>query len=254
MSVMNFDGWWEVDPALESRAMVFRTYRQTKPFFAAWVGAVAQVGRSRDIMRKFLQQLRNDSLGLAFAKWSAHTADQKQNKEKEDIVYKRFKFFNQLQCLKLWRKEAASQVCIRKQMRSIGFRIMNAGLNVCFLTWSFNVYVAVKQRSIMKRFVALMTKGAMDECFAAWSALTMHSVETRKMESIMRKPPFWKPPRLQYNYNLTLRLMTSCSVCLTARLYGLATSSDDANAPPSNGHAQLDFRIGTFTHLGLTMQ
>ena len=78
---MNFDGWWEVDPILESRAMVFRTYRQTKPFFAAWVGVVAQVGRSRDIMKKFLRQLRNDIVALFFSRWSAFTEDQKKNKQ-----------------------------------------------------------------------------------------------------------------------------------------------------------------------------
>ena len=250
---MNFDGWWEVDPLLESRAMVFRTYRQTKPYFAAWVCAVVQVARSRDIMRKFLQQLRNDSLGLAFAKWSMYAEDQKKNKENEDIVYKRFKFFNQLQCLKLWRQEAASQISIRKQMKSIGFRIMNAGVNICFLTWAANAFVAVKQRSIMRRFVSLMTKGAMGDCFAAWSALTMQSVETRKTESIMRVPPYWKPPRMQYSYHMTLRLMTSCFVCVGARLYGALTSSDDAQAPPVSGHAPLEFILPSFTHLGETM-
>lgn len=251
---MNFDGWWEVDPILESRAMVFRTYRQTKPFFAAWVGVVAQVGRSRNIMKKFLQQLRNDVVALFFSKWSAFAEDHKKNKQKEDIVYKRFQCFSQLQCLKLWQQEAASQVRVRKQTRAIGFRLMNAGVNVCFLTWAANVYIISKQRSITKRFVALMTKGAMEEGFVAWSALTVHNVEARKTESIMRKPPFWKAPRSQYTYNVTLRLMSSQPVGLVARLYGTSTSSDDLQSPASGGQAQVQFSVHSFTHLGIPLR
>ena len=54
---MNFDDWWNVDPQLEARAMVFRTYRQTKPYFAAWIGAVVQTGRSRAIMKFFEREM-----------------------------------------------------------------------------------------------------------------------------------------------------------------------------------------------------
>jgi hypothetical protein len=248
---MNIDGWWDADqPALESRAMVFRTYRQTKPFFAAWVGAVVQVGRSRSIMKKFLQQMRNDAVALSFSKWSAFVDDQKQNRQKEDIVYRRFKCFSQLQCLKLWHQEAASMVRVRKQSRAIGFRLMNAGLNACFITWAANALIISKQRSIMKRFVALMTKGSMEESFAGWSALTMQNVEARKMESIMRTPPFWKPPRPQHTYNVTLRLMSSQPVCLIARLYGTSTCSDDTQSPACGGQAQTDFSVHSFTCLG----
>ena len=247
---MNFDGWWEVDPLLENRALVFRTYRQSKPFFCAWVGVVVQVGKSRGIMKKFLQQLRNDAVALLFAKWSGFVDDQKKNKQKEDIVHLRFKCFSQLQCLRLWQQQAASQVRVRRQSRAIGFRLMNVGLNVCFLTWSANVYIITKQRSIMTRFVSLMTKGAMGECFAAWAELTAQNVETRQMESIMRKPPLWKPPRLQHAYKVTLRVMAGRSVSVSARLYGACTSSDDVPSPASGGNAQLEFSVGSFMSLG----
>jgi len=250
---MNFDDWWNVDPLLETRAMVFRTYRQTKPYFSAWVAAVVQTGRSRGIMKKFLQQLRDDSVALIFSAWSSYLTDQKANKQKEDIVYKRFKFFSQLQCLKLWHQEAASQVSVRKKMKGIGFRIMNAGLNVCFLTWAWNAYMIARQRGILNRFVNLMTKGALIACFEEWGALTSDNIEKRKQESIMRAPPYWKPPRSQYTYEVTLRLMSHQPVCLTARLYGAFTSSDDLQSPPCGGQMQLDFVVGSFTHLGACM-
>lgn len=246
----SFDDWWEVDPQLETRAMVFRTYRQTKPFFAAWRGVVAQVARSRQIMKKFFQQLRRDSVALAFSRWSAFVANEQIDKQKENMVYKRFKMFNQLQCLQLWRQAAATLAATRLRVKTIAFRIMNAGLNMCFLTWAANVYVLVKQRLITKRFVGLMTTGAMAECFAEWSALSIESVEKRKAESIMRLPPFWKPPRPQHMYNVTLWAMTQHTVCLTCRLSGSLTSSDDVHTPPAAGQSQLEFSIGSFTHLG----
>jgi hypothetical protein len=127
-------------------------------------------------------------------------------------------------------------------------------LNICFLSWAANVYLISKQRSITKRFVALMTKGAMEECFVAWSALTMQNIEARKTESIMRKPPFWKAPRSQYTYNVTLRLMSSQPVGLVARLYGTSTSSDDLQSPTSGGQAQVQFALHSFTHLGMPLQ
>ena len=251
---MNFDDWWNVDPQLEARAMVFRTYRQTKPYFAAWVGAVVQTGRSRAIMKNFLQQLRNDSVALTFSAWSTYVVDQKANKHKEDMVYTRFKFFNQLQCLKLWHQEAVTQVSLRKKIKSIGFRLLNAGLNICFLTWAANAYLIARQRGILNRFVTLMTKGAMASCFEEWASLTMDNIEKRKQESIMRAPPYWKAPRSQYMYTITLRLMSHQPVRLTARLYGASTSTDDVQSPPCGGQVQLDFALGSFTHLGKRKQ
>jgi hypothetical protein len=247
---ISFDDWWEVDPLLETRAMVFRTYRQTKPCFAAWGGVVAQVARSRQIMKKFFQQLRHDSAALAFSRWSAFVANQQIDKQKENMVYKRFKMFSQVQCLQLWRQAAATQAATRLRVKTIGFRIMNAGLNICFLTWAANVYICVKQRHITKRFVSLMTTGAMAECFDEWAALSIESIEKRKAESIMRSPPFWKPPRPQHMYNVTLWAMSQNTVCLTCLLCGSLTSSDDVHTTPTAGQSQLEFSIGSFTHLG----
>jgi hypothetical protein len=250
MTQMNFDDWWEVDPQLEARAMVFRTYRQTKPFFRSWFGVVVQVGRSRAIMKKFFQQLKSDSVALSFSRWTEFVVNQKSERETEGMVYNRFKFFNQLQCLKLWRIEAAKQASTRKIVKTIGFRIMNASLNVCFLTWAFNVHLVARQREILQRFVLLMTHAALLDCFAAWSDLTTSNVEQRKQESIMRIPPYWKPPRSQHMYKVTVMLMSPQTVCVTARLYGALTSSDDVQGGPSHGQAQIDFSIACFTHLG----
>jgi hypothetical protein len=247
---MNFDGWWEVDPQLEARAMVFRTYRQTKPFFAGWVSVVVRVGKSRAVMKSFFQQLQNDSVAISFSKWSAYVDIQKTERQKQDLGYKRFKFFSQLMCLKLWHEAAAAQASARKRVKAIGFRIMNAGLNVCFLTWAANVSIVVQQRGILHRFVALMTKAALADCFAEWSDVAKSTVEQRKLESIMRLPPYWKPPRPQHSYRVTLLLMSHNSVSIVARLYGANTSSDDMPSPASDGQAQLDFIISSFTHLG----